>query len=720
MGKKTISRRKFIVRSALGTIGVLAVGTYVFRNPLRRKALQLVDTLDSLYVGNTSDPMLWFEITKKNTVVLHSPKVEMGQGVFTGLAQIAADELEVGMDQINVVHASTDSGNIDGISTGGSLSISSLWHPLRELAAVTREVIKAEAAKKFGTAISQLQVSNGIIRFKGMSMSYAEIMAGVQKWELPKETPVLKELKDYKFIGKPIPRIDLQDKVFGKPLFGMDAEMPEMLYGAVVRPNRIGAIFVEADTAQAESMSGVVKIITQPDFVGVVAKSYMAAENAKHAIKVKWKVSRKWQSEDIEDMLKVGRGSSQVIQVKGNVEDSFSEGDDVVTMEFKSPIGAHAQIEPNGVVASVEKDRATIIISTQVVSITRKEVAKSLGFKEDQVNVIPTHLGGGFGRRLHTPHAVQAALMSRAVAKPVKYFFNRQEEFQNDMFRPPTHHILRGKLKHDGLIETIEHQFSSGDVAHNSAFIPNSALPVIGTDFGAVRGAYIRYSRIPNQRVKAWHVDLPFATSWWRGLGLLANTFAIESFMDELAIKSGLDPVEFRLRQINDDAAGTRLKAVIKAAAEASGYTDEVINNSAMGLAASVDTGTPCAQVAEVSIVDNEIKVHKVTCALDPGVAVNPDQVKAQCEGAIIMGLSASLYERMYVKDGALQPTMYGPYNMALMRHAPKEIDVILLQGIDKPGPVGEPPLGPVAAAIGNALRRLTGKRANSLPLTVV
>ncbi|WP_242158405.1 xanthine dehydrogenase family protein molybdopterin-binding subunit [Aestuariivivens sediminis] len=719
MGKGKISRRTFLIRGGLSTIGVLAVGTYVFRNALRRKALKFVDTTDALYVGNTNDPMLWFEITKNNTIILHSPKVEMGQGIFTGLAQMAADELEISMDQIKVVHASTDSGNIDGLSTGGSLSIAGLWHPLRELAAVTREIIKAEAAAKLGVEMRYLTVSNGTLTANGKTMSYAEVMEGVTEWTLPEVSPTLKQLKDYRFIGKPIPRIDLYDKVFGKPIFGMDAEMPNMLYGAVVRPDRIGATFIDADTSDAEQMPGVVQIVKESDFVGVIAHSYMEAENAKNAIKVNWKVERHWQSKDIEDLIKVGNGRSQIIQKEGN-SDKVLQEDDVLTMAFTSPIGAHAQLEPNGVVASVEADRATIIISTQVVGITRKEVAECLGFREEQVTIIPTYLGGGFGRRLHTPHAMQAALMSKAIGKPIKYFFNRKEEFQNDMFRPPTHHILKAKLNDDGLIEAIEHQVSSGDVAHNSPILPHFVLPLIGADIGAIRGAYIRYSRIPNQKVVSWHVDLPFATSWWRSLGLLANTFAIESFMDELTIRSGKNPVHFRLEQIHDDEAGQRLKAVIKAAVKTSGYQDEVRNGRAMGFAASVDSGTPCAQVVEVSIDDNHIKVHKVTCALDPGVVVNPDQVRAQCEGAIIMGLSASLYERMYVKDGALYPTVYGPYEMALMRHAPKDIDVVLLQGMDDAGPVGEPPLGPIGAAIGNALRRLTGRRYRNLPLSLV
>jgi len=303
------------------------------------------------------------------------------------------------------------------------------------------------------------------------------------------------------------------------------------------------------------------------------------------------------------------------------------------------------------------------------------------------------------------------------VGKPVKCFLNRQEEFQNDYFRPPTHHVLKAKLDGKGKIEAIEHHVSSGDVMYGSPLVPKIASSILGADLGAWRGGMIQYGKIPNFRAISWRVKLPFATSWWRSLGLLANTFAIESFMDELAIHAKVDPVQFRLEQIQDDEAGNRLKAVIKAAAEKAAWKDGIHNGKAMGIAASTDASTPVAQVVEVSIENNKIKVHKVTCAIDPGLAVNPDQIRAQCEGAINMGISASMFEKMYVEDGALQPIIYGPYEMAQMRHCPKEIDVVILENSPLPGAVGEPPLGPIGAAIANAVFRLTGQRLRAMPL---
>jgi len=715
--KKGFSRRKFLIRSSIGLGVVLGIG--IVTRPLQKRFLAgVANTIEGPYMGTGMEPRLWFEIKADNSILFHSPKVEMGQGTLTGLAQIAADELEVDLENMQVVHASSISGNVDLFGTGGSTSINSLWVPLRELAATMRQMMLHEAARIWEVEADGLTAEQGKVKGAGKEITYGEIVQRVQEWEVP-STPPLKEMSAYRYIGRPVPRVDLEDKVLGKPIFGLDVTLPEMLYGTVVRPTRIGARFVDADTREAEKMPGVVKVIQEKDFVGVVAETYDQAEAAKQAIKVNWKIEKEWDEQDIRDAVEVGQGDPVVIQKKGSARRILSNEEGVITASYRSPLGAHAQMEPNGTLAYVEGDKATIHISTQVVEITRKEVAARLGLKKENVNIVPAFLGGAFGRRLHTPHAIQAAVMSRAVGKPVKYFFTRKEEFQQDMFRPPTHNLLKAKLDQQGLIQAIEHNISSGDVMYGSPLLPGFLQTVLGSDVGAWRGGMIQYGAIPHYRAVSWRVKLPFATSWWRSLGLLANTFAIESFMDELAVAAGKDPVQFRLDQIQDDKAGYRLREVIKTAAEKAGYRDSVQDGRAMGFAASTDVNTPCAQVAEVSIEDGEIRVHKVTCVLDPGVVINPDQVRAQCEGAIIMGMSASMFEEMTVKKSELWPTIYGPYRMALMKHTPREIDVALLENNDTPGGVGEPPLGPIGAAIANALFRITGKRLREMPLKV-
>lgn len=691
---------------------------YLTRPLWQRELAALANTAEAPYTGNTDTPPLWFEITPDNRIILKSPKVEMGQGTFTGLAQIAADELEVDVEQIEVVHAETASGQIDPFATGGSTSIASLWQPMRELSATLREMLKNEAATLLGGAAGELTVEKGVVTGGGRSLTYGEIATQVNEWSIP-ATPPLKDPKSYKYVGRAVPRVDLLDKVTGAPIYGIDAELPDMLYGSVVRPTHIDAKFLDADISKAKGMPGVVQIVREPDFVGVVARTRMEAELAKQAIEVTWDIPKRWTTAEIRKMLKVGKGDPSVIQLSGKPRAELKEDPAVVVTEYQSPIGAHAQLEPNGALAHVEKDRATIIMSTQVVKITRDEVADRLDLDVENVNIVPTFLGGGFGRRLHTPNAVQAAVLSRAVGAPVKCYFNRKEEFQQDTFRPPTHHLCRAKLSPEGRIVAFEHNVSSGDVMYGSPLLPAIVGTVLGSDVGAWRGGMVQYRGIPHYRAVSWRVKLPFATSWWRSLGLLANTFAIESFMDELAIRTDQDPVAFRLAHLTDDKVGTRLRKVIESAAERAGYTDAIVDGRAMGFAASTDANTPCAHVAEVSVEEGRIRVHKVTCAMDPGLVVNPDQVRAQCEGSIIMGISAVLYEKMEVEDGQLTPTIYGPYQMALMRDTPREIDVVLLENDDKPGAVGEPPLGPIGAAIANAVFRVTGERLRSFPLVL-
>lgn len=712
--RKKVSRRKFLVRAGLGTVGVMAIGTYVFRNPIRREVLEMAETLVPPYSGSGTSANLWFEVLEDNRVRLHSPKVEMGQGAFTGLAQIAADELDVAPGQIEVVAAATDSGVVDAMSTGGSLSIASLWQPLREMAATMREMLKNEAAKQLGADAGSLSTREGIVFSGERSLTYAEIAAAATEWELP-EVPELRAAAQYQYVGKPVQRADLAPKVFGSPIFGLDAELPGMLHASIIRPEAVGAQLKSLDSKAAAAMPGVVKIVELENAVGVVAESYPQALAACRKVKVEWDVPKRWSEEDIRSLLQVGKGDKMVTQKAGKAVSD--EDGAVVSLSFTSPIGAHAQLEPNGALAHVEEGKATVVLSTQVVGITRNQVAEALGMKPEQVNVVPTYLGGGFGRRLNTAHAIEAALLSRAVGKPVKYMFTRKEEFQHDTFRPPTHHIVKARLGEDGLLDALEHHYASGDVAIGSLIMPSALHQVLGTDIGAMRGGNIMYDNIPNRRAVQWHTSLPFATSWWRSLGLLANTFAIESMVDEMAMRSGQHPADFRLAHISEEGAGARIKAVIREAVEKAGYSDEVQNGRAMGLAASIDTNSPCAHVVEVSVEAGEIKVHKVTCVLDCGLAVNPDQVRAQCEGSILMGMSAAMHEKMTLHKGELQPTIYGPYQMALMRHAPKEINVYLLQGAEVPLPVGEPPLGPIAAAIGNAVRRLTGQRLTDLPL---
>lgn len=708
------SRRDFLIKFSIGT-GVMVGMAMTGCNPMRRSLYNNIENLLSDY--KISDPAAtWFEITADNEIFFHSPKVEMGQGVFTGLAQIAAEELEVTIDKVQIVHATTAGRPIDPRSTGGSDSISALYNPLRELAAGLREMLISNAATLLNASKESLTLDNAVISGGGQSLTYGEVVKQSTQWKAPKKVN-LKDRKDFKVIGKAIPRVDLNPKVFGEPIYGIDVTMSDMLYGMVLRPPTIDTVYESADTSKAESIPGVIKVIKEKDFVAVVAKSRPEAEMAIRQVKVNWKTNKIWNQSDILEMTKVGKGKDYLIQKEGK---KVTEGD-IIESSYTTTAGAHAQLEPNGSVAHVENDKAIIYISTQVAKYTRIEVAEALGLKEEQVEIQPTYLGGGFGRRLHTPNAIQAALIAKRVGQPVHVFFSRQDEFQSAEFRPPTHHVLRGKLNGKGMIEYIEHNVSSGDATFGSPIMPKMMETMLGADVGTWAGGRINYTNIPNIRVYSWRINLPFATTMWRAPGLMANTFVVESFIDEMAQKAGKDPVEFRLAHLPDTEKGERQKAVIEAAAKKAGWGKSLPEGRALGVATSGELGTVVAEIAEVSIENDGqgdyIKVHKVTCAIDPIMAVNPDGIKAQVEGAIIMGMSASMYEKVEINESKITPTMYGDYKMALIKDAPKEIDVIIIESGDKPSGVGEPPIGPIGAAIGNAVFTLTGKRLRDMPL---
>jgi isoquinoline 1-oxidoreductase beta subunit len=711
-----MNRRKFLIRAGIG-VGV-TVGLALFaKAPLRRALAQFADESQLEYTGSGGVDV-WFELTTDGNIILYSPKVEMGQGILQALSQIAAEELEIDWRNIIVKHATSQHGPVDNFSTGGSLSVSGLYNPLRELAATFREMIKENAASLMKVESSTLVIENGLIKSGHQTITLAQVAAQSKEWKEPKKEPILKSPNQFKIIGQEMVRFDLLPKIKGECVFGIDSTLPDMLFGSIARPPVLGAIFKSATEGQAASMQGVIKVVIEENFAGVVATSRFEAEQAKRALDIVWDMPDELiQQEKLETLTKVGAGTSVNIQKEGNASKILSVKD-IIEGEYFSPFGVHAHMEPNGALADVNDTSATIKISTQVVSLTRDEVAKALDIDKENVNIEPAYLGGGFGRRLHTPHAVEAALMSKAVKKPVHVFWERTEEFQNGFLRPATHNVLKAKLDSNGMIEAIEHNTSSGDVAFSSPLLPKVLHGIVGADFGAWRGSIIHYS-IPHIDTISWRCKLPIETSWWRGLGLLPNTFALESFMDDLAHRADIDPLEFRLKHLPDTELGIRIKNVLKSATQKAGWGKEVIDGHALGLAFSVDVNTPVAMVAEVRIVEGEIKVVKVTCSIDPGLIVNPDGVKSQCEGAIIMSLSASLFEEVTVKDGVVTPNRFGYYTIAQLRDAP-DIDVVLHSTGDEPHGVGEPPMGPIAAAIGNAVFILTGKRLNRLPLKLV
>jgi isoquinoline 1-oxidoreductase beta subunit len=600
--------------------------------------------------------------------------------------------------------------------TGSSNSVSGMFTPLLTAAATMREMLISQAASKLAAPSGQLKAENGIvfsIDDPGIRLTYGEIVAEVTEWEVPETLPTLKPVNKYRVIGQSRGRVDLLEKIAGKAVYGYDARLPDMLYGAVARPPVMGAELISASPGNARGSAGVVEIVTRDGFAGIAATSRLEAFAALSDLDLNWSKPRLWQQEELEAMATVGQGYDTLIQKEGlDVEDDFNTGT-LVEADYRTPFAAHAHLEPQAALANVLPDKVEIWTATQAPWSVQSAVAEALDRETETVHVYPTFLGGAFGRRVGSDVAVEAAILSEAANRPVHVGWDRTEEFQNGFLRPPTHSKFRASLNNNGTIAAIEHQQASGDVAF--PFVPGFLTAIMGADFGAWRGATIRYG-IPNRQTIAWRTELPVPTGWWRGLGLLANVFSIESFIDELAHAAGADPLEFRLKHLPPGTRRARYNKVLETVAEKSGWGSSLPPGRARGIAMCDDVQTIVAQVAEVSIEDGNIRVHKVTAAMDCGLVINPDGAQAQAQGSIMMGLSSTLKEEAIIRDSRVTASNFGGYPLLTMAEAP-DLDITLIESGNQPFGVGEPPIGPIAAAVANAVFTLTGQRLRTLPL---
>jgi isoquinoline 1-oxidoreductase beta subunit len=715
--KKGITRRQFLIGAGVGGAAAIVALGAVGVPYARLQVAEFLDSSGGPPIGIDAPALAWFEITPDNRVRLFLPKVEMGQGVHTALAQAAADELEAAWEQLDVVHAATGRGLDDPVGTSASNSVSSLYPILRQAGADLRQMLRAEGARQLSRPVEETAAEQGYVFVKAeptLRRSYGEIVAAAEALTPPEQPAPLKSPAELRYIGQPMPRVDLRAKVLGQAVYGIDVRLPEMLYGAVVHPPTVEGKLKSAAPGQAESMPGVVKVVIdqKAGFAGVVAESREQAYAAVGALDLQWDLGHLWQQAEVEQAVTAGGSGGVVIQREGAVRGRLRSGA-TVEAEYRVPMAYHAHFEPMTGVADVKPDSARIYTSTQAAVSVRGDVAEALGLEAETVVVEQAYLGAGLGHKVETKAAVEAARLSQGAGRPVHLVWSRPEDFQNSFVRPPTHHILRASLAADGSIETWVHEQASGKVA--LPFLPAIAGTILGHDFGAWRGARTSYS-IPNVETIAWVADLPFLTGWWRGLGLLPNTFAVECFMDEVAVAAGLDPIELRLRHLPDGLIGERLRTVLLAAADRAGWNTPAPAGRARGVACCVDYGTVVANVAEVSVEGGQIRVHKVTAAVDPGLIVNPNGVAAQVEGNVIMGLSSALLEEATVVDGVLTPANFGAYRILPLSATP-EIEVVLLQGDSKPSGIGEPPIGPVAPAVANAVYALMGQRLRRLPL---
>lgn len=708
--RRFISRRQFLIGAgAVG--GALTLGIALGLPVARLKvAGMLGDGEQPSNAPNT--PSLWLEITPENKVRLRLPKVEMGQGVFTALAQIAAEDLEAAWAQMEVTPTSTAHGFASGLlTTSGSSTIPGLYQPLREAGALLRAMLVAEAAAQFGVTAEALSVAEGeifVTADPAQKRTFGAIVQNkVGEWVLPKTVPTLKAAKAFRLIGQPLPRVDLLQKVQGQAIYGLDVRVPNMLYGAVARPPKLGATLKRTATGEALQRPGVMAVVTDSDFAGVVAETRTQAFAALTALDVEWTFGSNVQQSDIDALVTVKPGQGQLVQDDGNVESAWSTGE-LITAEYRTPMAVHAHLEPQTATVEVHADKVVVWVATQSLGQVQEDVARALNRKPETVEVNATYLGGGFGRRTTAQVAVEAARLAVAAGRPVHVAWTRGDEFRQGAVRPPTHHVLKAALQ-GGRIQALEHHQASGPV------FPHVFSQILGADFGAWRGALVRYA-IPHRRTRAQPVELPLKTTFWRGLGLLANVFALESFMDELAKHAQADPLAFRLQHLPTGELGERYKRVLETVAERAAWGQSLPAGHGQGIAISLDANTVVAQVAEVQVTNGQIQVQKFTSVVDGGLIVNPNIAAQQAEGAIVMGLSSALKETLTVQDGNITATNFDRYPLLTIKEVP-EIAVHFVQSSESPHGLGEPPLGPVAAAVANAVFAATGQRLRQWPL---
>ncbi len=723
--RRGITRRQFLI--GLGTgVGVLAVGAVLGGPTLVREVrlgLNQAFLTGELPPGELpKSPFIWLEINADGTTTIYPPKIEMGQGIHTTLAQIAAEELELDWETVRVKQPDTTSGfDPELLFTFGSTSTTALYRPIREIAATMREMLRTEAAQQLGVNVADVVAERSTIRSQSDSsktLTYAQVVAAKQgDWVIPENPGTLKAKADFKLIGTPVQRVDLVEKVTGRAVYGYDARLPNMAYGAIARPPRYDAKLVRAAAGTAAEQPGVIQVVLLEGFAGVVAQTRTQAYKALEFLDLTWEGGTTISQAEIDALVTAGGDDGILIQRDGDVDSQLNNGT-LVSAEYRTPMAAHAHLEPQAALVDVKAGAVTAYVSTQSPGLAREFIAKALGVEQATVQVVPTYIGGGFGRKIGTDVGVEAALLSRAVGRPVHVGWNRTEDLRYGYRRPPVHNVLKASVDDQGNILAMEHRLASGDVFFYVQQLQGSSFlqTMLGADPLAAYGSLLHYS-IPNRRVIYYHKPLPVPTAFWRGLGSFPNTFAVETFMDEVAAAAGADPFAIRRRYLPEGELGERFSVALDAVEQASGWATPPAEGRARGLATAYDRGTVVALVVEVSIGDNNaIRVHHAWCAVDPGLVVNPDGAAAQVQGSIIMALSSTLYERLTVENGMVTNENFNQYPLLTIRDAPN-IEVIPINSSDEPvGGLGEPVIGTIPAAVSNAVFALNGQRLREMP----
>ena len=728
MGKlRTFSRRAFLVGS-VAVAGGVAFGTYqVMRDPKTPE----IDT-----AGAVLNP--WVVIDQRGVTII-VPRAEMGQGVQTTLAALAAEELEVPLEAINVQHgppgevyANTalmigreyhaeapsriggavmrELPKILGMQiTGGSTSTVDAFDKMRNAGAAARGVLMQAAADRFGLGRDQLRAEAGeIVATDGRRLAYRELAAAAAEIA-PPETPVLKRPEDWRLLGKSQIRLDQVPKATGTAEFAIDLRLPGMKFATVKRNPRQGGEMISFDASAAEAMPGVEAVVDIGDGFAVVANNTWLAMQAAEAVEVEWGPAPYPETTEAV-FTKIAEAFDDkpniTSQDKGDVETGMAAA---FTAEYHAPYLAHTTMEPMTAAALYKDGAVEIWAGNQAPIMLQGDAAKALDISKDNVTVHTTIMGGGFGRRSNIGFGVIAAQIARALpGTPVSVTWSREEDTRHDFYRPGALARMSASVE-DGKITRL-----SADIAAPSLMAGSVPGPFSPPDFTITEGAGNQPYAIENLRVRGFAADVAIPIGYWRSVGNSQNAFFWEGFIDELAHAAGEDPLAFRLAHIRPEHGPSA--DVLEKVAEISGWGSAKPANVGRGVAFTHSFGTPCAEVIEVINEDGLIRVNKCWIAADLGLVLDPSNVESQLTGGVVYGLSAAIHGEITFEDGAVVEGNFPDYDALRMPSTP-EFEVAIMATGDRPNGVGEPGTPPAAPALVNALYDLTGKRARKLPL---
>ncbi len=701
-----MNRRTFLKSSSLVIAAVALPG-----------GLNMFNASQALAADTAFKPHAFIEIATDDTVTVWLGQTNLGQGTHTGIPMILADELDAAWDKVEAKMALAadvfKNPHWDMQMTGGSTSIRHRWEILRKPGAAARGMLRQAAAEKWGIDASKLTTKDSkVIHPDGQTLRYGKLVEAASKMPVP-ENPKLKDPKDYRIIGTERQRLDIPDKVMGKTKYGIDFSVPGMCIATVARPPRYGAVPQSYDADAAMAVKGVIRVVPLKDKIGVCAETTWAAIQGRDALNITWSKGSHPDLDDdaLDTVFKESLDAPGAIaKNEGDAEKALAEAAIVKEAEYKLPFLSHAQVEPINCTAHVEKDRCRVWAPTQGQTPALMTAAAITGLPKEKIEVMTLPAGGGFGVRGEVAPVVDAVSLSKAMGRPVKVMWTREDDFANDYFRPASRCRIKAGLDTQGKIAAWSHKIASQSIF--TRLWPQAVKE--GIDHSSIEGIEGMPYTFANKLVNYVMVDLPIPVGFWRSVGNSINVFTVESFMDEMAHAAGKDPVQFRLDHMEK---GTRTHRTLSLLAEKAGWTDAVPKGRSRGVAAGFCFGSSAAHMVEISVdKEGSITVHKVVCALDCGPAIYPDAIRAQAEGGVIMGLSTAFYEKSSFADGGVKTANYDDYPVLTMSEVP-EIEVHIAQSRHPIGGIGEPVLPTVAPALCNAVFKATGVRIRQLPI---